>query len=218
MPTPTLQDLRAVWSTRGESRTVSEVSGPRRAVLGLLADGRPVTADQVATVTGWPVTEVVTWLEQARALGYEVDDHGRLVGAALTLRATSHRFQVRGNDLYAWCGFDTLFLPILLQEPAHVRSTCPVTGQAIDLDVAPDGTVTDARPTSTVVAVVGPEVTDCCETTGPTSPVCTQMPLLADRAAGEQWLVDHPGVALLDLDDASDLARGYAAAGDPSAA
>lgn len=210
MATPTLDDLSTTWSSRGRDGTVSEVSEQRRAVLDLLADGQPVSADQIAAVTDWPRHDVVAWLQQARHTGYEVDEQGRLVGAALTLRPTPHRFRVRGNDLYAWCGFDTLFLPILLQEPAHVRSTCPVTSQTLELDVAPDGTVTGPTPATMVVAIVGPDVTDCCGTTGPTSPVCTQMPLLADRAAGEQWLQEHPGVALVALDDAAGLARAYA--------
>lgn len=65
-------------------------------------------------------------------------------------------------------------------------------------------------PATIVIAIVGPDVTNGCETTGPTSPMCTQMPLLADHVAGEQWRLDHPGVAMVALDDAVGLAREYA--------
>ena len=82
-----------------------------------MADGQPVAATHIAAVTGEPVTEVQASLARMASAGYELDDHQRLVGAALTLRPTAHRIRVRGNDRYAWCGCDTLFLPIRLDEP-----------------------------------------------------------------------------------------------------
>jgi hypothetical protein len=35
------------------------------------------------------------------------------------------------------------------------------------------------------------------------------MPFLSSREAGERWLLDHPGVAVIDLDDAREIARAY---------
>lgn len=183
MTQPSLAELRSVWTSRpGE---VDEATGLRRAVLGILADGEPVSAADIAAAAGLTLEEGERRLRDWQTAGYEFDEHGRLVGAALTLRPTPHRFEVRGNQLYAWCGFDTLFLPILLGEPARVRSTCPVTGAPVVLTVAADGTVASAQPPGAVVAVVGPQVTSCCTTTGPASPVCTQMPLFASRVAAE---------------------------------
>jgi hypothetical protein len=37
------------------------------------------------------------------------------------------------------------------------------------------------------------------------------MPFFASREAGERWLADHPGVAIVDLDDARSIARAYVA-------
>lgn len=153
---------------------------------------------------------VPRWLPELASAGYELDDQQRLVGAALTLRSTAHRIRVRGNDLYAWCGFGTLFLPILLDEPADVTSRCPVTGQLIELRIAADGTPTGAGPTTVRAAIVGPAVLEGCTATGPSSVVCTQMPLFADEAAGRQWVADHPGVAIVDLAAATAIARAYA--------
>jgi hypothetical protein len=93
---------------------------------GLLADARPVTAEAPAAATGEPLAQARAHIEAAAGLGYEVED-GALVGAALTLRPTRHRFRLRGHDLYTWCGFDALFLPIMLGEQAEVASTCPIT-------------------------------------------------------------------------------------------
>jgi hypothetical protein len=70
------------------------------------------------------------YIETAHRCGAEIED-GAIVGIALSLRPTRHRFRVRGHDLYTWCGFDALFLPIILGERAGVASTCLVTGAEI---------------------------------------------------------------------------------------
>jgi alkylmercury lyase len=182
-----------------------------RAAIQLLAEGHPATADALATTTGATHDQIEDLIRGAQALGYEVEN-GAVVGAALTLRPTQHRFQVRGRELFTWCGFDALFIPIMLDEQADVTSTCPTTGVEIQLTVEADGTVSAASPTTTVVGIVGHDVTSCCATTGPHSDVCTQMPFFASRQAGEQWQAGHPGVAIVDLDDAREIARAYVAA------
>jgi hypothetical protein len=47
--------------------------------------------------------------------GVEVE-HGAIVGATLTLRPTSTGFMSAAMTLCAWCGFDALFLLIMLGE------------------------------------------------------------------------------------------------------
>lgn len=207
MTTPSIDELRTTWTIR-PAFTTTKLS---LAAIRLLADGQPATADALAEATGTSREEIESVIDAARKQGYEVED-GAIVGAALTLRPTQHRFRVRDRDLYTWCGFDALFLPILLGERADVASTCPVTGTDIRLTVESDGTVSAASPKSTVVGIVGQDVTSCCTTTGPRSEVCTQMPFFASRQAGEQWQANHPGVAIVDLNDAREIARAYAAA------
>ncbi|MGH9248876.1 MAG: organomercurial lyase [Acidimicrobiales bacterium] len=201
MTTPSLDDLRAAWTIRPGFST-------RREVIDLLADGKPATPNALAAATGLSIEQVTAHIDDARRRGVEVED-GAIVGAALTLRPTEHRFRVRGHDLYTWCGFDALFLPVLLGEPAAVASTCPVTGTDIRLTVEADGTVSHSSPKTVVVGIVGQDVTSCCPVSGPGSAVCTQMPFLASREAGERWLAGHPGVAVVNLDDAREIARAY---------
>lgn len=203
MSTPTLADLHATWSERDEL-----TDSASRAVIDLLANGTPATPTAVAAATGRSVEDIQAQIAGAREIGVEVED-GAVVGAALTLRRTGHKFRVRGNDLYTWCGFDALFLPILLGERAEVASTCPVTGAAIRLTVEADGTVSDTEPSGVVVGIVGEEVTSCCTVTGPQSELCTQMPFFASREAGERWLADHPGVAVVELAEAREVGRAY---------
>jgi alkylmercury lyase len=160
----------------------------------------------VSAATGASLDQVAAAIAHARSMGVEVEA-GAIVGAALTLRPTNHRFRIRGHDLYTWCGFDALLLPILLSERAEVTSTCPVTGVDIRLTVEPDGTVSAATPAEVVVGIVGEDVTSCCTAAGPGSDICTQMPFSASRDAGERWLDTHPGVAVVDLDSAHEIAR-----------
>lgn len=210
MTTPTVRELLDAWTSRSAATRVGQADNRHRAALQLLADGEPVEPADIASATGQPVAHIETWLARMAAAGNEIDEQGRLVGAALTLRPTTHQIRVRGNDLYAWCGFDTLFLPILLQESAAISSTCPVTARPIKLEVRPSGEVLNVQPATTMVAIVGPAVLDGCEKAGPSSAICTQMPLLADPRAGQQWLQDRPGVAIVDIDTAATLARAYA--------
>jgi alkylmercury lyase len=203
MSTPSVADLHAAWSRREIS-----TSNASRAATNLLADRQPATPKALAAATGLSIDQVQSYIVNARRAGAEVED-GAIVGLALTLRPTAHRFRVRGNDLYTWCGFDALFLPIMLGEPAQVASTCPVTGTEIRLTVEPDGTVSAVTPATVVVGIVGEEVTSCCSVAGPDSQICTQMPFFASREAGERWLAGHPGVAVVDLEDACEIARAY---------
>ncbi|NEE04536.1 organomercurial lyase [Phytoactinopolyspora halotolerans] len=203
MDTPSVADLRTTWSRREYSTT--SVSS---AAINIIADGTPATPSALAGATGLGIDEVTVHIERARRAGAEVED-GAIVGSALSLRPTQHRFRVRGNDLYTWCGFDALFVPIIVGERAEVTSACAVTGAEIRLTVEADGTVSDASPTGVVVAIVGTDVTSCCPVAGPQSRICTQMPFFASRTAGEEWLSDHPGVAIVDLGDARAVARAY---------
>ncbi|MPZ25940.1 MAG: alkylmercury lyase [Micromonosporaceae bacterium] len=203
MSTPTIASLKAAWSRRDYSTNRAS-----RGAVDLLANGRPVTPEALAGRTGMSVDQARAHVGRIRAEGAEVVD-GAIVGLALTLHPTGHRFRVRGHDLYTWCGFDALFLPIMLGERAEATSTCPVTGAEIQLTVQPDGTVSAATPGTVVVGIVGEEVTSCCSVAGPDSAICAQMPFFASREVGERWLPGHPGVAIVDLDEAREIARAY---------
>ena len=203
--TPTLEELRDFWGRQDLVANAALRNG-----INLLANGRPVTPEAFAAVMGIAIEEARSYIDIARSMGVEVED-GAVVGAVLTLRPTPYRFRVRGNDLYTWCGFDALFLPIMLGEPAQVASTCPVTGTPIRLTVQADGTVSDVTPGTVVVGIVGQQITASCSVVGPDSAICNQMPFFVSREAGERWLADHPGVAIVDLNDARSIARAYVA-------
>ena len=104
----------------------------------LLAEGSPVSSQQLAAsadiaegrisemLDGWP--------------GVCRDEDQRVVGYwGLALAETDHSIEVDGRELFAWCAWDTLFLPEILGKPAAVKSKCPISGQDIRLIVTPEG-------------------------------------------------------------------------------
>ncbi|KAB2343737.1 organomercurial lyase MerB [Actinomadura rudentiformis] len=168
-------------------------------LLRLLARGRPVTADQLAAVTGRPIEQVRAALAGQGDIEY--DDQRQIIGNGITLRPTAHRFIVDGASLFTWCALDTLVFPALLGRPADVESTCHATGVPVHLHVEPDR-VTAVEPATTVVSLVTP-----ADRTEIRSSFCNQVHFFASAHAAAAWLHDHPGASVLPTAQAQHQAR-----------
>lgn len=144
--------------------------------------------------------------------GGEFDDAGNLIGLALTLNPTPHRFEVNGKNLYTWCSLDALFLPGLLGTVAEVESFCPVTDQEIKLMVSPEG-VTSYTPANMTLTIAVPGIscrTNDSNSSGKSHTMtdgCNRMHIFATPEAAETWVEDNPGVAIFSVEDAFRLAR-----------
>ena len=212
--TDTTEKIRSAWMERRNA----EAQNPARvefatSLLSELANGNPVTPKRAAELTaGVTEKEAAELFRQAAEQGAEVDENGDLVGNALTLNHTPHRFRIRGNDLYAWCSLDTLFLPALIGDVAEIESTCPISGETIQLTVGPEGLRSYGPPTA-VSSVVVPGKTPSCDidaSTGPTSSTCTQMHFFANARAAATWARDHDGVEIVSMEQANEIARALA--------
>jgi alkylmercury lyase len=137
--------------------------------------------------------------------GVFYDAAGKIVGYwGLALREMSHRFRVRGCPLFAWCAWDTLFLPPILGVRAEVESTCPVSGDAIRLIVTPYG-VEAVDPASTVISFVTPPQAGIKENV--VLNFCHYIHFFRSAEAAASWLEKHSGTRLLTLDEAWALGR-----------
>ncbi|MFQ5569517.1 MAG: alkylmercury lyase MerB [Rhodothermales bacterium] len=206
---PTVEDVMQAWRSQNAGVPPEQMAFSVRfqvQAIRALAEGQPVSAQRLAADLGMPINQVEAIIGQLGASGVEVDGEGRLLGVVLTLNPTSHRFRVKGGDLYAWCALDTLFLPAYLEETAQVESTCPVTGETIRLTITPTG-VTSYSPESTVVSIVDPSKVSCCSTRGPQSAVCSQMHFFRSHEAAETWQTDHSGVVICTVEDAYRIAQ-----------
>jgi len=179
-----------------------------------LAEGSPAPASHVAERAGVRVDRV----EQRLATwpGVYLDGDGSVIGFwGLTINKLSptHRLQVDGRELFAWCAWDTLFLPGILGVTANVESVCPTTGDVVSLAVSPDRVLQVSHPDA-VVSFLLPERgfdADVIQS------FCHFVHFFASREAGEAWITTHPGTFLLSLDDAFELGRLVNALNFPSA-
>lgn len=208
LETPTIADVMQAWRSQNAGVPQEQMAFSVRfqvQAIRALAEGRPVSAERLAADLGLPVEQVAAIIGQLGSAGVEVDSEGRLLGVVLTLNPTPHRFRVKGNDLYAWCALDTLFLPAYLEETAQVESACPVTGETIHLTITPTG-VASYSPDSAVVSLVDPSRVSCA-TRGPQSATCSQMHFFHSREAAETWRADHPGVVIATVEEAYRVAQ-----------
>jgi alkylmercury lyase len=162
-----------------------------RALLRALASGQPVTDPSLtAAADRWP--------------NVELDARRRVVAfGGLSLTPTAHRFTVGGRQLYTWCAWDTLFLPRLLDQPAHVESHCHVSGTPVRLAVDQSG-VHDVEPEDVWVSFPPPGTASTADITGT---FCCHVHFLAGRAAADRWLSRHEGATVLSVADAFELGR-----------
>jgi alkylmercury lyase len=171
-------------------------------LMRLLADGAPVSSEQLAAAINRPVAEVTEALRQFEDIVY--DEEGRIVGAGLSLLPTPYHFEVNGHLLYTWCALDTLLFPVWLGRPAQVSSTCPVTGQPIHLRVSPER-LESFDPGSLVLSLLIQEgLATCCNIR---DAFCAYSQFFASRQAASAWQVSHPDGHLLPIEEAFTLGQ-----------
>jgi alkylmercury lyase len=178
-----------------------------------LAEATPAPATEIAERAGVSVERVEIALSSWP--GVFKDGDGRVIGFwGLTVNKLSptHRLEVEGRELFAWCAWDTLFLPGILGATARVESVCPTTGDTISLTVAPKGVVQTSHP-GAVVSFLTPDQgfdADVIQS------FCHLVHFFALREAGEAWTAERPETFLLSLDDAFELGRRVNALNFPS--
>jgi alkylmercury lyase len=165
------------------------------ALLRELANGEPVA---ISRLPGGAEHALARWPN------VNYDEDGRIVAfSGLSLAPTAHRFTIAGRRLYTWCAWDTLFLPAMLDHPADVESTCPVTGTHVQLTVDPDG-VRHLDPQALWVSFPPTATTSTADITGT---FCCHVHFLATPGAVEEWLSRNPEGTVLDLDAAYQVGR-----------
>src|SRR5258706_13598487 len=108
------------------------------ALYRMLSQGAAVSAATLASQLGLVTERVVEQLTAWPGVYY--DDARRVIGFwGLTTVPMRHRLLIDGRELYAWCAWDTLFLPELLGTTAHVESACRRSEEPVRLTVTPHG-------------------------------------------------------------------------------
>lgn len=209
MGTPDLDDIIRAWRHRTQRVSPLRLTSVCIQAIRLLAEGEPVSAWQLASASQMTLDEVKDSFKELSHYGAEFDTEGNLVSTVLSLNPTVHQFRVHERDLFAWCALDTLFLPALLGQPAVVESRCPTTAVDIQLTITPEG-VEALDPPDTVLSVVIPGVTPGCAVgtkSGPQGSLCSAIYFFGSHEAASTWLATHPGLAILSVHEAWQLAH-----------
>lgn len=189
--------------------------GPERTrllvhVQRTLAEGRPVTSDQVslfAADVGIAPDEADAFLQTVT----ERDENDQIVGAfALSLNDHPHRFVVDGTELSAWCAGDTLFLPAVLGRTATIESSSPISGQPVRLRVSPER-VEEVSPAGAVLSmvVVDPTAADVGSVEAIWGTFCRQILFFASRAEAEQWAAGRDNIEILSVAEGFELVQPF---------
>lgn len=182
-----------------QTTSFDSMGGLYRPLLRLLADGQPVSIEDLAATAGRPVNDIRQTV--ASLPDIELDDQGRIVGYGLTHRETPHHFEVGGQRLCTWCALDTLVFPALLGRSARIDSPCHSTGTPIRITVEPTG-VASVDPATTVVSIV-----TMVERASVRSAFCDHVHFFASPQAAQGWLDDHPGMSIHPVAEAHRLGQ-----------
>jgi alkylmercury lyase len=180
-----------------------------RALYDALAVGEPVRRERLAESAGVPTRRVVELLEGEglRWLTY-YDEHRSVIGfGGLAVVPMHHRLVVGDRTLYAWCAWDTLFIPELLRAQASVASDCPEAGETIQLTVAADGIKSTSHPDARVSFLPLDARAFRGDVEQTMTNFCHFVFFLVSSEAGESWTSKHEGTCLLTLDQAFELGK-----------
>jgi len=174
--------------------------------LQFLSKGEPVSPESLVEAWGMPIENVHAIFEQASALGtLQLDDSGNMVGTAISLVPSSHKFQIDGKKLYAWCAYDAIYAPGVIGKNAIIDSVDPISNELIRIKVSPEG-VTESEPKEIFATVVGMEAD---ARGGAESPRCNQMQFFVSEENASRWATDHSGVSIMTVDQLFDVAREF---------
>lgn len=184
---------------------VKEACALTRPIVLRLAQGEPVSVDELAASVGVPAGRLNNMLR--RSPYAEWSDDGRLEGFGLTLRPTPHCVRVDEVDLYVWTAADAFISAVLLDRPVRITSSCHVTGVPIAVDVTPARVVEVEPPTAVVTALAFPDNHERLRWLDSSRQVFFRSP-----QAAWTWIEKKPDYTVLDMHQAYAYARHLAAA------
>lgn len=168
-----------------------------------LARGEPVAPPALAEAVEMAPEAVAQRLKAWPGVYY--DDAGRVIGYwGLSLRPMRHRLRVADRTLFAWCAWDTLFLPALLGARAEVESACQASGTPVRLAVGTKA-IEAAEPAGLQVSFVLPQAEALKSDV--ISSFCHYVHFFRSARDAAPWLEAHAGALLYPLEDAFEIGR-----------
>lgn len=200
-----MQDTRTLAAAINSARPDTDETDMKvvDAIYRLLATGRPVADAEIASAAALSLAKTTKRIGQWP--GVFRNEQDEIIGfwGLSIVEMPPHQINVNGQALWAWCAWDTLFLPSRLNATVQVSSVCPVTKQELALRVSPDAIET-AEPKEIVVSFLEPD--EAFDANVITS-FCHFVHFFATPEAGRKWISEHPGTFLVTLKEAFELGK-----------
>ncbi len=175
------------------------------ALARLLGRGLPVTREQLAAACGSSRERIGELLDEFPQSALELDARGAIIAfSGLSLAPTRHSLVTDARELYTWCVLDALFMPEILGTNAILTTHCPASGAGLIVDLSP-GIVRAARPSGTVMSIVGPDREACCDNLR--NAFCDKVNLFRDAQTFAAWARGRGDIGCVTLAEAQDFAR-----------
>ena len=184
----TIEHLTARWA-RADTATLKHV-------FPLLGEGRPVSLDRLAESSG-TTSELAA---QAVASGrVTLDGNGDIIELfGVTLSSTPRHIRADVLSLFSCCALVAHVVPRLLGRTVRVRSQDPITGDHVELEVAPDG-LRQFQPDTSMASMIATDERTIYQDT----PVhfCQHVNHFVSRKSADQFVADRPGRYVLTIRD-----------------
>jgi len=124
---------------------------------------------------------------------------GDIIGfLGITISEMPHCMQMNGKTSYAWCAWDTLFIPELVDANAQVTSICATTNKTIILTVTPQGIF--PAQSNIFISFLLPDEEAIQENV--TTSFCHFVHFFSSKTAGVNWTNQNKGTFLLTFEEA----------------
>jgi len=114
-----------------------------------------------------------------------------------------HRLLVDGRELWTWCSWDSLFIPVLLGRNARIESVCATTGEPVSAHVTPTG-VSAVTPAGAAISFLRPDAEFSHDVI---ARFCHHVLFFRSEDAGKAWTATRPNAFLLTLEQGFELGR-----------
>ncbi len=172
----------------------------------LLAEGQPVPRAALAEPLEVSVEAVNRTLDSWP--GVFSDAERRIVGYwGLSIPGaynSPHTLRMNGRTLSAWCAWDTLFLPELVDQTAEIESTSPGNTGIVRLTITPQQ-VERVEPVAAQMSVLVPDAKEMQKNV--VTSFCHFVHFFPSRQTAESWTAKHAGTFLLSIHEAHILAH-----------
>lgn len=181
---PTLERLAARWAS----------AGPLLSAFSLLAQGRPVSVEEIASAAGADPGAVEGAVDLARC---KRDAKGRLIDLyGLTLTPTLHRLTIDGKVLFSCCALWAQVIPKLVERSVQVDSVDPMRREPVSLAISPARIESVDPPGATATLAVASQDAidrDVCEAW------CCQVAHFVSRESAEEFAAGRSTCHVVEL-------------------